>query len=169
MHATYEHKSGWFPVIGVRFEKLSELLFAAFIAVITITALVYILVYGKKTLTGVAKSLALPLTGIILHTLVFAYETAATTYHTLQQIPTAWYPTTALTIIPITVDIPRQWAAWFLVAYCASNGWLVTHGIKTHGTVSKEYEQRNSKKHLEIASSDTRSHLFTGMRISIHQ
>jgi hypothetical protein len=174
MHTTFKHDTGWFPVIGIRFERLSDLLVILFAFALGMTVLIYLLMIGRKLLTKTIKALSLLLLGFILHIGILTAETAVLIFHTIQKIPLSWYSVVGLTIIPIAVDIPRQAAIWYLLAYCVSNGWIATFGVNHH--CSKKHESApikgtnsDPKITTQIKASEIQSQLFTGMRISIQQ
>jgi hypothetical protein len=175
MHATYEHSEGWFPVIGVTFERFFEMIISVAIVALSIIILVYIVLASKKCIAALIKPAGILFIGLALHTIILATETFLFAYHTIQYIPLSWYPITALTVIPMTIDIPRQGAVWFLLAYCAANGWTTVYGI-CHVNSKTEKKQHTEKETNtttpQINASEIRpgysAQMFTGMRIDIH-
>lgn len=172
MHTTYVDQDGWLPIIGVRVERLSELLFFFFVIAIAVILLVYLLPPGRKILLKIIKPLGILLLGAVVHIGLLSAEMAISTYHIVLQIPLSWYPVTALTVIPFAVDIPRQAAVWFLLAYCVVNAVVVVYGIEVHDD-KKEKEKINEKQahkeQLHVNADQIQSQLFAGLRISIQQ
>ena len=70
------------------------------------------------------------------------------------------------------MDIPRQAAVWFLLAYCVVNAVVVVYGIEVHDD-KKEKEKINEKpahkEQLHVNADQIQSQLFAGLRISIQQ
>ena len=170
MHATYQQQDGWFPIVGVSVERLSDLLFIALIVAFMVIILVYVLLSGKKLIPKIIKPVGILLLGVVIHTGILVTELAISTYHIFQHIPFSWYPVTALTIVPIAVDIPRQAAVWYLLAYCVVNAWLAVYGIEIHDDKIEKHSQAETKSNktpLNIKSENIKSELFAGLRISI--
>ena len=169
MHTTYQQQDGWFPIIGVGVERLSDLLFLALVATLAVTLLIYILRSGRRLLPCILKPLVILLIGAVIHVGLLISEISVSTYHIIQHIPLSWYPVTALTIVPIAVDIPRQAAVWYLLAYCVVNALVVVYGIEFHTEVA--VKNKNTDKPVvlqpEIKADNIRSQFFTGLRISI--
>ena len=174
MHTTYEHHEGWFPIIGVRFERLSDLVFVSFIVTLIITILIYCLTAGRKLAIGILKPIGLVLIGISMHITFLAIETGVSIYHIVKNIPLSWYSLTAVTVIPIAVDVPRQGVIWLLLAYCVVNGWVVIYGIgcskpKPEKIPKEDSGKQPTKTTPQIQAEEIRSQFFTGMRINIEK
>jgi hypothetical protein len=174
MHATYEHSEGWFPVIGVTFERFFEMIISVAIVALSIIILIYIVLASKKCIAALVKPAGILVIGLTLHTIILVTETVLFVYHTIQHIPLSWYPITALTVIPMAIDIPRQAAVWFLLAYCAANGWTTAYGIcHVNAKMEKKQHTENGTSTTipQIKASEIQPHykaqMFTGMRIDI--
>jgi hypothetical protein len=167
MHISQQRQEGWFPVIGVRFDKLSDLL-CVFVTVCLLVALAaLILMQGTRVIKKLASAFAMLVLGIVLHAVAFVIESTLFVYHTLLQIPWSWYVIVALTILPMAMDIPRQATLWFLIAYCVPNAWVVAYGIAPPKP-KKETKALSAKPPpLLQPNTTTTSHLFTGLRISV--
>lgn len=168
MHITRERQEGWFPVIGMKFDKLSDLLCVLVTACLLVTLFALILMQGSRIFRKIATALAMLLLGAVLHTAALIVETALFVYHTLLQIPWSWYAVVGLTVLPMAMDIPRQAMPWYLVAYCVPNAWVVVYGINPPKP-KKETKDPSTKPQPPPLPNPTQmhSHLFTGLRISV--
>ena len=174
MHTTYQYHSGWFPVIGLKFDKFVDLVLAFFTLVVIITILGVALASSRRIVKKVIKYLGLISLGIAIHSGIIIAEISIMVFHTIQRIPLSWYLITALTVIPMATDIPRQGMAWFLLAYCISNGWVVVNGVLSPPVSPPKTDQHTAtsanklvQQYQERPADRIQSHLFSGMRISI--
>ena len=144
----------WFPIIGLQFPRLQDLLFVVLAIGLIATIIASSLVSVRRMLHCISK----PLTTLTLHAITCAWdsakEMATYVFVTIQHVPLAWYPTATLTIIPMIIDIPRWAAVLFLLSYCVTNAWLMACGIK---------DVRRSIEPIKPKS----NHLFAGMRITV--
>ena len=167
MHISRERQEGWFPVIGMKFDnlKLSDLLCVFVTACLLVALAALILMQGTRAIKKLASASAMLVLGIVLHAVAFVIESTLFVYHTLLQIPWSWYVIVALTILPMAMDIPRQAMLWFLIAYCVPNAWVVAYGIAP----PKPKKDQSAKPPLlqPNTTTQTHSHLFTGLRISV--
>ncbi len=145
----------------------------ACMGVLVAVVLAYALSSGRRMAISVIKPLGVLLISVLFHTAITIAEIAISTYTAAKHIPLSWYPLTALTVIPIAVDIPRQWAVWFLLTYSAANGWIALYGLETNDRDAEAEthadKQQGCKPPPLLQPHEIRPHLFTGMRISIQR
>ena len=167
MHVTKERQEGWFPVIGMKFDKLSDLLIVFVTACVAIILVLLILVQGSKLIRKAVKTVVLLLLGALIPVFALIIETTISIYHTLLRIPWSWYIITALTILPMAIDIPKNTMVWFLAAYCVPNAWIAAYGADIPKP-KKEPKAKPPPPPPPIPVTHTASHsLFSGMRISV--
>ena len=152
-------RSGWFPAINIYFARFSDVLFAAIIFGLAVFLLLYLITRMRILSGGIGDALQLIFYGTATHIATLGMESALMVYHTLLHIPISWYPTAALTVLPMAVDIPRWGSVLYLIAYCIASTWIVACGIKPH-TVGK-----TPPPPAKRAAPTTQ--LFSGMRITI--
>jgi hypothetical protein len=177
MHAirVEEHMSGWFPAIGLRVTSWADFSLVVLIVGAALATIALVIHAGKKMLGRFLGTTMLFLIKLTVHILTLASESICMLYHTVCQIPTPWYPTAALTAIPIAVDIPRWASVMYLLVYCAANVWIMACGIKEKGPSVKTNEE--TKLHVKLhdpasmaakqAPRSLNSQFFTGLRITI--
>lgn len=177
-------QSGWFPTYSIRFEKVSDILFLGLVIGLVLIALLCILVEGKRAIKRASASHLFDAIQLTVHVYMIFAEVWISVTHFIQSLHVSWYPIAALTIIPMTVDIPRWMCVPYLLLYCIVNIWAVAQGIippqkqsNDTPTAVKQETVPSSKdtkaatatgKHLgSQATRQSNSHLFTGMRITI--
>jgi hypothetical protein len=161
-----EDQSGWFPAIGIKISRFSDLLLVMLAVGLCLYALFVALTTGKKMLGNITRRAASLLTGVAIHVFSLLFESTESIYHTVLRIPVSWYPTAALTVLPVAIDIPRWASIMYLLAYCAANAWIMASGIPTKET--KTHETTSSSKTLKQPTVTPGSQMFAGMRIIVH-
>jgi len=176
MHiAVDEHQSGWFPAISIQFTRLTDILLTAIVAGLCVFVLLCMITMGRRLIGTITRTAALMFIGLGMHIITILSESAFFLLHEVMKIPLSWYSVAALTILPMTIDIPRWAGVLYLLSYCIANAWVMACGIKNNNAKSeikedtKDINPKNPKQPPNNASLSRalNAQLFTGMRITI--
>jgi hypothetical protein len=159
-----EDQSGWFPAIGIRISRFSDLLLVLLTVGFCLVALFIALTTGRKLVGKAIHSAAILLLRLTVHAFTLLLESIGSIYHTVLRIPVPWYPTAALTMLPFAIDIPRWASIIYLLAYCTANAWIMACGITSRETKTHEPVASNAPK---PPATLLHSQMFSGMRITI--
>ena len=162
------YQPGWFPMFELRFTRATDLLFCALVLALGLFVLLCMIYGGKILINGISSQLKSMLLVSMQYVYTLTEETTLSAFHTVQKIPIVWYPVTALTILPMTVDIQRPVCVLYLLAYCVANILVLFYGVQNkEETIDPKKTTPDPKHTTPAATRSLNSQLFTGMRITI--
>jgi hypothetical protein len=168
MHIEVDRQnSGWFPAIDIRYSRFSDIVFIALLVGLGVFIFMYISTKGQYFGKGIINISTRASLGILHHVFSLVSELFAIILNSALRTPISWYPIAALTIIPMTIDIPRLFVVLYLLAYCVANSLVLVYCINENNKENKQTKPKQQETTQPLSTRQLSTQFFTGMRITI--